>query len=268
MSTPAALDPLKKLCTICKNPEKDLYNLSWCIDCKRQQERERRAKLSEEKKEEMRQKERDRYEKNKAIANKKIKQIDLTNEIECSECKNTKPISEFYMAKQKGTIRSKCKDCTKKGKKEYYEENKEKYIKQTSEYKKQKEKTDPVYLLERRVRCRIYHAFKSQSLKKNKKTLKYLGCTGKFLHDWLTYQFTNEMSIENYGIYWHIDHVKPCSVYDLSKDEESMECFNWKNLRPVKGSENLEKSDKIDNKLIKAHQKVVDIYLKNNQMEI
>jgi hypothetical protein len=208
MST-SSVDPPKKLCTICNNPEKELCNTSWCIDCKRLKERERRANLSEEKKEEMRKKERERYEKNKANSKQKLKQLDLTTKIECPECNKNKFVTEFYIAKQKGTIRSKCKECILKEKKNYYEENKKDYIKKTSDYKKQKEKTDPTFLLERRVRCRIYHAFKSQSLKKTKKTTTYLGCTGKFLHDWLTYQFTDEMTTDNYGTYWHIDHVKP-----------------------------------------------------------
>jgi hypothetical protein len=146
-----------------------------------------------------------------------------------------------------------------KNKKEYYETNKEKYNKQITEYQKNKEKTDPVFLFERRARNRIYHAFKSQSLKKNNKTTKFLGCTGKFLHDWLVYQLTNDLTLENYGTHWHIDHVKPCSSYE----NNAMECFNWKNLRPVKGSENLEKSDKIDETLIKDHSKLVDKYLKS-----
>ena len=47
-----------------------------------------------------------------------------------------------------------------------------------------------------------------------------------------------------------------------------MECFNWKNLRPVKGSENLEKSDKIDEKLIKEHLQLVNKFLQTNHIEI
>lgn len=171
MSSLSEDDPPKKPCTICKNPGKELYNTSWCIDCKRIKEHERRTNLSEEKKEEMREKERQRYEKNKAKSKQKLKQIDLTSKKFCNKCGKEKLIKEFYIQKQKGTIRSKCKKCILEGKKNYYEENKPKYIKNTSEYKKQKEKNDPIYLLERRVRCRIYHAFKSQSLKKSKKNI-------------------------------------------------------------------------------------------------
>ncbi len=63
MSEISSQESSKKLCTNCKNPEKELYNTSWCIDCKRLKECERRANLSDEKKEEMRQKERERYQK-------------------------------------------------------------------------------------------------------------------------------------------------------------------------------------------------------------
>ncbi len=258
----------KKVCTLCKDPERELYNSSWCTTCKNLKEKERRSNLSADKKEEMRKKERERYEKNKLKAKQLIKEIDLTSKLTCTKCKKTKKLDEFYIAKQKGNIRAKCKICSLKDKKEYYDKNKIEYNKKTSEYKKQKEKSDPAFLFERRLRCRIYHAFKSQSLKKTNKTQKYLGCSGKFLHDWLSYQFTEDMTIENYGSYWHIDHVKPCASYDLSDENQAMECFNWQNLRPLKCSDNLEKSDTIDEKLIKIHQKKVDEYLKTHQLEI
>ena len=39
------------------------------------------------------------------------------------------------------------------------------------------------------------------------------------------------MTFDNYGE-WHIDHVKPCSSFDLTNEQEIYECFNWKNIRP------------------------------------
>lgn len=51
------------------------------------------------------------------------------------------------------------------------------------------------------------------------------------------------MTMENYGRMWHIDHVMPCSSFDL---DNMKECFNWKNMRPFKKEKNLKKSSKID----------------------
>ena len=42
--------------------------------------------------------------------------------------------------------------------------------------------------------------------------------------EWKT-NFTEEMTFENYGPYWHVDHVIPCSKFDLSNDENIGNCF-------------------------------------------
>ena len=257
----------KKVCTICKDPTKELYNTSWCFECKKMKETERRANMTEEQKEEIRKKNREKYKQNKVKAQEKIKQIDQKQKITCTGCKVEKLVVDFYIAKQKGTIRAKCKECTLKEKSEYYEKNKEQYIKQTTKYKNEKAKKDPVYRLERRVRCRIYYAFKSQGKVKTNRTHKYLGCSSEYLLEWLTYQFTPGMTIDNYGTYWHMDHVKPCSAYNLSNDDEIYECFNWKNIRPLEGKENIVKSDKIDIDLIKSHKEIVNKFL-NSKKEL
>jgi hypothetical protein len=44
---------------------------------------------------------------------------------------------------------------------------------------------------------------------------------------------------------WHIDHIKPCSSFDLSKEEEQLACFHYTNLQPLWWHENLKKSNKI-----------------------
>ena len=123
-------------------------------------------------------------------------------------------------------------------------------------------KKDPAFKLLVRMRTRIGSAFKSKSLKKDKATVKYLGCTKGFFQKWIAYQLTGDLTVENYGFVWHIDHVKPCASYDLNEEDQAKECFNWKNCRPLLGEENLEKSDKIDNKLIEEHKKVAQKFLK------
>ena len=60
------------------------------------------------------------------------------------------------------------------------------------------------------------------------------------------------MSWENYGK-WHIDHIIPCSSFDLSIEENKLKCFSWKNLRPCWAIENLEKGNKILKEKINNH---------------
>ena len=66
--------------------------------------------------------------------------------------------------------------------------------------------------------------------------------------------WTNGMSWDNYGE-WHIDHIKPCAMFDLTKSEEQKKCFNYTNLRPLWGIDNLHKSSWYKNKL---HKKKLD----------
>jgi len=81
-----------------------------------------------------------------------------------------------------------------------------------------------------RYRSRIYHALKGNT--KGQSTKELLGCSIDFLKIHLEKQFTSGMKWENYGD-WHIDHIRPCYDFDLSKPKEQYKCFNYSNLRPL-----------------------------------
>ena len=250
-------------CSKCNKTKKLIKGL-WCKECKNEYERIRRSKLSKEKKKEMYEKEKERYRKNKENVKKII--INKDEKKTCSVCKVEKYLIEFHIAKCKGNIRAMCKTCSSLKRKEHYKKNKDKIIKQTSDYKVNKMKNNPTFKFEVRLRARIYHAFKSQNLKKRERTLKYIGCTSSELKKWIEYQFYDGMTLENYGKYYHIDHVKPCSSFDLSKEEDIKECFSWKNLRPYLASKNEKKSSKIILKDILLQELKVTFYQKQINM--
>ena len=104
------------ICNKC-NKEKILVRGRCCKDCKNKYERERRDKIRSQ----INKKERERYKKKKD--NLKELNLDLTQKKICSLCKEEKSINLFYLAKTKGTVRSECKLCSSKLRKEYYKKN-------------------------------------------------------------------------------------------------------------------------------------------------
>ena len=88
------------------------------------------------------------------------------------------------------------------------------------------------------------------------RTNELLGCTPKFLREYLELQFTGDMNWEELmkgNI--HIDHIKPCAAFDLTKPEEQTQCFNYSNLQPLWKKDNLTKNSKYQGKLYRKKAK-------------
>ena len=64
-----------------------------------------------------------------------------------------------------------------------------------------------------------------------------IGCDIEYLMYYLQCQFIKGMNWNNYGK-WHIDHIRPCYTFDLSKEIEQQQCFHYANLRPLWAKEN------------------------------
>lgn len=43
---------------------------------------------------------------------------------------------------------------------------------------------------------------------------------------------------------WNIDHIKPCTKFDLSDPKQQEICFNYKNLQPLWAVDNIRKGEK------------------------
>lgn len=205
-------------CSKCNEIKELAKGKPFCKDCKNSYERERRKNLSEDKKNDIKKKNKELYEKKKleAVNVEIIRDINILKL--CSKCNKEKPQNEFHIQKTKGNIRSSCIECNKEKRSTYYEENKDKIIKQTTEYTNERMKNDPVFKFIRRQRNRIYTAFKNQGENKSNKSLDLINCTSLEFLDWINYQLdlfeSSGMTLENYGKYWHLDHVIP-SIYQM-----------------------------------------------------
>jgi hypothetical protein len=124
----------------------------------------------------------------------------------------------------------------------YYQQHKQTLIKNQNEYFINRRKIDINFKIKCNLRIRIWKVLKG--IDKSQSTIKLLGCSIDFLKQHLENQFTKGMSFSNYGK-WHVDHIKPCASFDLSKSEEQKICFNYTNLQPLWALDNIRKSNKI-----------------------
>lgn len=159
--------------------------------------------------------------------------------------KNKKIISEYY---KNHYIQNK----------DTYSENNRKWRDENKEVINQKANdrfaNNPIAKLKKVCRTRIYNVLKGKS---NDATLKLIDCQPEFLLSWLQYNFKDSMNFENHGSFWHIDHVIPCSLFNLAENEEIDHCFRWTNLQPLEGSKNTSKQNKLDkNEVIEHYTKV------------
>lgn len=130
---------------------------------------------------------------------------------------------------------------------EYYEKHKEIRKIYSREYQRNRRKNDPIFKIICKLRKRIGEVLKFQGAKKSIKILDGIGCTPEFLRNYLEYQFREGMSWDNHSLKgWHIDHIKPCSSFDLNNPEEQKMVNHYTNLQPLWWWENLQKSDKCD----------------------
>lgn len=90
---------------------------------------------------------------------------------------------------------------------------------------------------------------------------------GRTAH-WLHWNFSGDMSWENHGTNWVVDHVIPMNKWDITNTDQQDMCFNWKNLSPLGKSDNRQKSAKIIHESIVNHKAQLRKYFKENELEM
>ena len=142
---------------------------------------------------------------------------------ECKSCLDYKKWDDFHHdSNQKDGKRNICKSCVILN-------------------AKIKRNTDVNSRILHNLRNRLYHSLKGN--RKSDTTMNLVGCSREKLKAHLESKFKDNMSWANYGK-WHIDHIKPCASFDLSKPEDQKECFHYTNLQPLWAIENITKGSK------------------------
>lgn len=102
-----------------------------------------------------------------------------------------------------------------------------------------------------------------------KNTPTYLGCSKKFLMEWFQFNIDldcqYELTLNNHGSNWEIDHVLPCSLFNHENEDEVNACFNWSNLYPLVNPRNQEKNNKILQSHILRQQLRVKLFIMQNK---
>lgn len=181
----------------------------------------------------------------------------------CSKCKLEKDLDDFNKSrKHKDGLNYRCRDCGKIYNKEWKIKNPEKWKNQQERIKKalktkeaklkikewfikNKEKSkeqgrkwfynkfhnDINFKLKHSFRTRLRDALKKNKTQKSESVLKMTGCSLIEIKEYLQNQFLPEMTWDNWGKVWEIDHIKPCVSFDLTNIEQQKQCFHYSNLR-------------------------------------
>lgn len=226
---------------------------SRCRECEKEIKRERRARdpeldnrYYEKNKEILLAKQSERRNKNRDEINKKQNEsYYLNKDKRLADCKRyyqknidrIKVRTQIYQAKNKEKIAARSL--------EYRKSNKEK----SNRYFSDRYKNDPIYRLKQGQRNRIGKLLKESNTIKTVKTPELLGCTVAELKVYLERLFLPGMTWENHGRWkvgqpmtWHVDHIRPCAIFDLTDPEQQKTCFHYTNLQPLWAIDNLMKS--------------------------
>ena len=145
---------------------------------------------------------------------------------------------------------------------EYYKKNREIIIEKTTRYRQENKErvnkrntkrimklyhSDVEFKLSMSLRNYLRKKLKAHLANKNSSALSLAGCTMEELKAHIESKFEDGMSWENWALDgWHLDHIIPCSSFDLTIEEEQKKCFHYTNLQPLWAKDNLSKHNKLN----------------------
>lgn len=227
-------------CDICKGAQasyKKLYRVDNLEKCKEYDRKARMADLDG-----FRARARERYRENP-------RELERKREYKSANLEKWQKYSKEYHEAHRGEEHSYSKEYrsvnsekVKASQQKWRETHRELHRQRSNEYQKKRRREDPIFRLRMNLSRRISRALGRGN--KDRHTAELIECSISELRQHLESKFKQGMSWSNYGE-WHIDHIRPCSSFDLADAEQQKICFNWRNLQPLWAKENLIKSDKV-----------------------
>jgi hypothetical protein len=197
-----------------------------CKACAKQYRQDNKEAIVEQKKQ--------YYQANKIAIVEKSKQYYQDNKEAVDEYKKQyRQTNKGALAKKQKQYQQDNKETIAEYKKQYQKDNREKI----NAKKRRRRATDPAYKVVCLLRGRLRHALNGKA--KAASTMELVGCDRDHLLFHLESQFTEGMNWQNI----HIDHIQPCSGFDLEDEEQQRVCFHYTNLQPLFCRDNLIKSD-------------------------
>lgn len=133
------------------------------------------------------------------------------------------------------------RETSNKIKYKYKQTHSKKYKKYNKEYNKRK-RADPNVRLSKNISKAIWSTLKGKKCRNTWST--FVNFSFDELRQHLESKFTPEMTWENYGSYWHVDHIRPLSWFDLEK--EFNQAWDLSNLQPLEASKNYSKCNRYE----------------------
>ena len=126
----------------------------------------------------------------------------------------------------------------------YHSEWRKKNREYLRSYRKRLKERSPNFSIRCALASRISNALRRTCAIKSVATMRLVGCSIDFLRSYIEARFLPGMSWERRSE-WHIDHITPCSFYDLREPKQQLACFHYSNLRPLWKRDNLSKNNKV-----------------------
>ena len=150
------------------------------------------------------------------------------------------------IAAQRKASRERNRDKIRARKREFRRHNTDKINEYFRDYMQKRRKNDPCFKAMGNMRRTFSRLCEGVKIGKtaNKRFAEFFGCTEECFCNYIEMQFTPEMSWENWGTYWQLDHIIPIS---LCKGEKEIfkRLSHFTNLQPLIAFDNMSKADNI-----------------------